>query len=225
MLLQALDLLDRGLVTRFIQTTSTAPPPPPESETENERTKENEVKPPQTHVHLPSSPHSPLETPLDREEGKGKDGDSKSTNAVYLVHSSQTPRSRFKSGHGGGNESISSAAGSMVYTVRPEAWNCSCAAFAFAAFPGGSGSWDAGAEESEMDEVDGDESRGMMREWEFGGLSFDGIDLGKGDAGNVPICKHLLACLLGERWEDVLGSYVKVREVGREEMAGMGGEG
>jgi len=51
-------------------------------------------------------------------------------------------------------------------------------------------------------------------------LSLDG----RGREGGVPVCKHLLACLLGERWGDVLGSYVKEKEVSREEMAGYGAE-
>lgn len=63
--------------------------------------------------------------------------------------------------------------------------------------------------------------------WEFGGLSLDGKGItGKNeDGGSVPVCKHLLACLLGERWEGVLGAYVKERVVSREEMAGYAAEG
>lgn len=55
--------------------------------------------------------------------------------------------------------------------------------------------------------------------WEFGGLSCDGVD-GRG----VPVCKHLVACLLGGRW-GLLGGCVKEREVSREEMGGVCGEG
>jgi len=40
----------------------------------------------------------------------------------------------------------------------------------------------------------------------------------------VPVCKHLLACLLAERWEAALGGYVIERRVGREEMAGIAAE-
>lgn len=62
--------------------------------------------------------------------------------------------------------------------------------------------------------------------WEFGGLSFDGKEGSGGGLGGegVPVCKHLVACLLGERW-DVLRGYVREREVSTEEMAGIGGEG
>lgn len=50
----------------------------------------------------------------------------------------------------------------------------------------------------------------------FGGFSFD-------DAAQqgVPICKHILACLLAEKWEAALGGYVLERSVTREEMAGI----
>jgi hypothetical protein len=72
----------------------------------------------------------------------------------------------------------------------------------------------------DVDEEENEKRGGEEKEWEFGGFSADGVD-----GGSVPICNHLLACLLAERWEGVLGSYVKEREVGREEMAGIGGEG
>jgi len=54
---------------------------------------------------------------------------------------------------------------------------------------------------------------------QYGGLSFDGCS-----GGSVPICKHLLACFLGERI-GVLGRYVKERGVSREEMCGVVAEG
>jgi hypothetical protein len=107
---------------------------------------------------------------------------------VYLVRSSQ-PRPRF------------SSAG-PAYAVRLEAWNCSCAAFAFVAFPGTGSARDSR-----------DENALGNAGWVVGGRS-----LGR----DVPVCKHLLACVLAERWEGVVGGYVKERKVGREEMAGIG---
>lgn len=125
---------------------------------------------------------------------------------MYLVRSSQPTRGRYASGTGG-----------TVYTVHLEGWNCSCAAFAFAAFPTTGSPW-------HMD-GDGDvETIVDEKGWEFGGLSLDGIE-SRGGEGGVPVCKHLLACLLGERWSDVLGSYVKERVVSRDEMAGNAAEG
>lgn len=136
-----------------------------------------------------------------------------------------------------------------VYSVRLNAWNCSCAAFVFAAFPGSGvggdghawgwndeveddgrdGEWEWESEEvSEFRgnrvqrEMEGVEQERQWTEWEFGGSSLDGNGI---RAANVPICKHLLACLLAERWDGVLGSYLRVKEVGNEEMAGYGMEG
>ena len=118
------------------------------------------------------------------------------------------------------------------YEVRTRGWSCSCAAFAFAAF-GGAGSvrgggvygdrdgWGGGDEGDEGDDEEGmllglDEGRGGDErleggeEWRWGGLMLE---------GDVPLCKHLLACVLAERWT-VAGAMVEEREVGREEMAG-----
>jgi hypothetical protein len=85
-------------------------------------------------------------------------------------------------------------------------------------------------------------TNGNEEVWEFGGLSADGRvaeDIGPGDemstasrfnagtgggGGGVSCCKHLLACVLAERWNDVLGGYVDERLVGREEGAGLIGE-
>lgn len=111
-----------------------------------------------------------------------------------------------------------------MYIVRLQAWSCTCAAFTFSSFPS-SFPHDIGAENQDVDfvgeEGDGEKERG----WEFGGLSLDGLgEGGAGGGGGVPVCKHLLACVLVERWGDVLGAYVKERGVGREEMAGLGAE-
>ncbi|KAM0282822.1 hypothetical protein ACHAQH_002826 [Verticillium albo-atrum] len=100
---------------------------------------------------------------------------------------------------------------SAPYVVHLDAWNCSCANFAYETFPIGISRFDdildAGAE------IDGP---AREEEWQFGGMSSDGRDSG----GAVPCCKHLLASLLGERWE-VLGKHVIERRASREEMAGM----
>jgi hypothetical protein len=74
-------------------------------------------------------------------------------------------------------------------------------------------------------ETDSDEQEGA---WEFGGRSIETVNAaddselsaGKGGDG-MPCCKHLLACLLADRWESVLGSYVTERVVERAELAGI----
>lgn len=53
----------------------------------------------------------------------------------------------------------------------------------------------------------------------FGGLSFGQEEEGGG--GMPPCCKHLLACVLAELWDVVLGRYVAQRKVTKEEMAGI----
>lgn len=230
MLLQALDLLDRGLVVRVVEKN-------PSSESgEREAT----VMSPQGHIHLPKSSaaanlqssqeegqaqdHSAIATPNlaanpppEAEPTKHSPKPEKGKIKFYLVRSSQAPRSRFKDSL----YSTSTSGSGLVYAVRLEAWNCSCAAFAFEAYPGGSRFGDH-APWLNLDDGDSDGDGDEGAEWEFGGLGLDGKT---GEAGKVPICKHLLACLLAERWDGMLGGYVKEKEVGREEMAGIGGEG
>lgn len=69
-------------------------------------------------------------------------------------------------------------------------------------------------------EEESKQGEGSEAPWQFGGLSFDGC-AGAGAGGMPPCCKHLLACVLAERWECGLGKYVARWEVGREEMAGV----
>ncbi|RYO90950.1 hypothetical protein DL766_010602 [Monosporascus sp. MC13-8B] len=83
----------------------------------------------------------------------------------------------------------------------------------------------------------GDSGRdGDGPEWEFGGLGIDGrgdddeggaaaAGMGTATAAGVPACKHLLACVLGERLAGLgLGEYMDERRAGREEGAGLVGE-
>lgn len=188
LLLPALDLLDRGLVTRLTLPLSSPPPPPP---------------PP--HDGSSAQPQPPPPPP----------------SKVYHVRSAQpsssTSSRRFT--HRDGDGPTSAAGKSRYYVVHTAVWNCTCAAFAFAAFPPVPAPVRArphGGTTSDNDEDGG----GAAREWEFGGLSSDGTGVG-GGRSVPPCCKHLLACVLAERWEGVLGRYVNGRVVGREEMAGI----
>ncbi|KAI1388607.1 uncharacterized protein F4822DRAFT_251419 [Hypoxylon trugodes] len=136
---------------------------------------------------------------------------------IYIVRSAQPQHPR----RGGGEPSSTSG---LSYVVRLDAWNCTCAAFAFAAFPREEVQRSyviellAGASRVGQDERLRDEE-GEGRTWQFGSLSVDGTE-GSGIAG-VPCCKHLLACVLAERWGGLLGGYVEERVVGREEAAGL----
>lgn len=217
MLLQALDLLDRGLITRLIEKDVDMNEEDPAGRAAGEESRQA-VFPPQANIHLP-----PVPGPSNTETSSiaGKDGSKGKGNSLYQVRSSQPPKSRFRDS--------AAAMGSNIYTVRLEAWNCSCAAFAYSAFPGGESfgrPWALDGEEEgaafyEMGRVRvvGGEKEEEGEQWQFGGLSADGHD-GRG----VPVCKHLVACLLGERW-NLLQGYVKERNVSRDEMGGVGGEG
>ncbi|PVH82795.1 hypothetical protein DL98DRAFT_570066 [Cadophora sp. DSE1049] len=267
MLLQALDLLDRGLVVRVVEQSSESmdegqihtqsrtqaqaqgderlrevlggDAAPTGTETETGR----EVFPPQANIHLPSSPpllqpdsisqshqQPPLPTTRDQLRPKPR-------TTLHQVRSSQPAKSRFRDA-----SSSTSNSSSNIYTVRLEAWNCSCAAFAFASFPASSvypskSPWnldlnldedgDGNGEYVSLGGLGGNDDEGGKGDdregegkWEFGGMSMDGKGSG---GGGVPCCKHLLACVLGERW-DILRGYVKEKVVSREEMAGLGCE-
>ena len=124
------------------------------------------------------------------------------------------------------------------YEVRPWAWSCTCAAFAFAAYnhEGGNDiggdrydndddngmlgvedavrerySGDGRQREEEMDGAEGAERKG------WGGLM--GFYGDREGTSNAPLCKHLLACVLADWWDEVR-DLVEVKHVEREEMAG-----
>jgi hypothetical protein len=229
LLLQALDLLDRKLVTRATQVMPSG---------QHQREIPRVQQPPQAHIQLAADSNrlSPQQDSKTRQ------------NHFYLVLTAQSIHHHARS-HSNNTASASryTRDQSTRYIVRLEAWNCSCAAFAFSAFPGSaSGTFiPEFADEAEEPPVPRDvlldypealrTERNVSREgpgpgpggdgeqeWSFGGLSTDGLP---GGAEGVPCCKHLLACLLAERCEEELGGYVKEVRLGREEMAGLGADG
>ena len=114
---------------------------------------------------------------------------------VYYVRSAQRRTSRY----GTSIDATSS------YEVRLRAWNCSCPAFAFAAFPASV----VGTEgEAVLDE---EQERDTRAGWKFGGVGLGG--------GTPPVCKHLLACVLGE-WCELFKGFIEERDVSVEEAAG-----
>ncbi|KAJ3577414.1 hypothetical protein NPX13_g3153 [Xylaria arbuscula] len=171
----------------------------------------------------------------------------------HLVRSAQPQSHRRQHQHQQQQQSSSS---DQVYIVCLQSWNCTCAAFAFSAFPPLSApSFPAGSEQQQqlaagsayhifpassnaqeeevgrsgdidvdvnVDDKDdnNDDDDAVDEPWEFGGLSTDGKD----GTGGVPCCKHLLACVLAERWHQVLGGYIEERVVSKEEGAGLVGD-
>ncbi|KAF2462679.1 uncharacterized protein BDR25DRAFT_308192 [Lindgomyces ingoldianus] len=130
---------------------------------------------------------------------------------VYYVRSAQQKSSRYSSSY----DSTTS------YEVRLTAWNCSCPAFAFAAFPSlhpepPIPQANAGEPQPRHTDLDLRVSHDKLRkededQWSSGGLSL-------GD-GMPPVCKHLLACVLVERCS-LFSSFVENKDVGVEEAAG-----
>ena len=110
------------------------------------------------------------------------------------------------------------------YETRPYSWNCSCPAFIFSAFTA-----DGASNEREIDSihlttdeehsnregrnVDGRVGTEGKRSWMAGGLT-TGTD--------VPVCKHLLACVLVEHCANMFGHFVKQRDVSIDEMVAWG---
>jgi hypothetical protein len=120
--------------------------------------------------------------------------------AIYYVGSAQQRSSRFSNSY----DTTTS------YEVRLVAWNCSCPAFAFAAFP-------ATHPEPLVPTYDPNNDEDITREVEGGTWLFGGVSLG--DAIS-PVCKHLLACVLVERCSGLFGGFVEERMVSVEEAAG-----
>ncbi|KAI1425597.1 hypothetical protein F5Y12DRAFT_362279 [Xylaria sp. FL1777] len=211
-LLPALDLLDRRLVTRVILKPDTAQRP------EHMQTGHS--------LTINSNEETPIQCGNSNIPEKQKE--NKAPPLYHLVRSAQPQSHRRQHSLSGGGQ---------VYIVRLESWNCTCAAFAFSAFPPLSSSsfsslsgptvsgyqifpaaTEADAKHGGADVTSGSENAGQS--WEFGGLSADGRD----GVGGVSCCKHLLACVLAEKWNEVLGGYMEERLVGREEGAGLVGD-
>ncbi|KAF2491785.1 hypothetical protein BU16DRAFT_530216 [Lophium mytilinum] len=223
--LPALDLLDRGLVTRFrIREDDVASTMPHGHR--NPRKTDGGTGPRAPGLELVTSRKAPGEgaaiIPLQDEDTEMLEAAAPPSHTVqqeegiegraaqehdcawpiYHVRSAQQPRtSRFSS----------SVDTTTSYEVRLSAWNCSCPAFAFAAFPSGAGSgqgvegggWGNGHGGVEA----GEEDDG----WKFGGLSVG--------VATPPVCKHLLACVLVERC-GLFKECVQEREVSIEEAVG-----
>lgn len=114
---------------------------------------------------------------------------------VYYVRSAQQQRAgRFATSYDA----------TTNYEVRLTAWNCSCPAFAFAAFPS---SFEPATATSEP----GPHSRTYDKASTVGGIY--------GRSDDVPVCKHILACILAERCS-LFTDFVEERRVSNAEYAG-----
>merc|ERR1712070_1040754 len=194
-LLPALDLLDRGLVTRMYVQSEEHASQPNATQSPNEVTARTPVQ---------SGPQC-----LEATDGHGhaKDDHTRSHNTykglgTYQVRSAQHSSSR------SGSSRYRNAAydHTSYYEVRLNAWSCSCPAFAFSAFPAST----QGSQTDEGEFATQKASHAGRSGWVFGGLT-----LGQ----EMPLCKHLLACVLVEH-SAMFSHCVHERSVSKEEMAG-----
>ena len=199
--LPALDLLDRKLVSRLrigIEQSGHAAADNATASTPDVRMREQEQNNTLNGTALPAIPGDPSSY---REV-------SGSIDTIHYVRSAQQRSSRFGTSYDS----------STSYEVRLRAWNCTCPAFAFAAFP--SVHPEPPVPEYVLPDADGkmnseapDEKNRMAASgWHFGGVS-----LGE---GMPPVCKHLLACVLAEQCGSLFGPCVEERRVSVETAAG-----
>ncbi|KAI4267061.1 MAG: hypothetical protein LQ337_008541 [Flavoplaca oasis] len=197
-LLPALDLLDRKLVTRLILSASAG-------HSINGDPQGNEV--------ITETANAVNDEGCADIKGRGK------PRTVYYVQSSQHSHyRRFDERYGRTYDAL--AASGQSYEVRLKAWNCSCAAFVFAGVnclqnlmaESLAGHHDGGPCYGGVEDL----MRGKGEEVESGEGAFGGLIRGEGE---VPVCKHLLACYLAESWSG-FGGCVEERVVSKEEMSG-----
>jgi hypothetical protein len=238
----ALDLLDRRLVTRFhirneeqvadLKTVVDVGDQQQDVHMMQGTTADSEAPSPQQqqeNVHTRTNPATPKEAdPTDKDKTNHLNN-----NTIYYVRSAQQQRSsRFATSYDT----------TTYYQVRLRAWNCSCPAFAFSAFPAttvttrhvGNEEEAAAAaaavhtplhnnnnstthqEENNEKGSNNNDDDNADNKWIFGGISL----VGEETTQPPPVCKHLLACVFVERCKGLFGGFVEDREVGVEEAAG-----
>lgn len=207
LLLPALDLLDKSLVTHI----RLRPVPDSSKITPEEQRTEAEGE-----VIGSSPPIIPTQhTYVDELRIEGQSIPS----SLYIVRSSQDTRSRSR-------RQEYAPPTTQCYVVRLSAWNCDCAAFAYNSFPPATSARSWGERRLVVKDIptsmkvllQDDTCTESNDTWRFGGRSLDR----NRNTDSVPCCKHLLACILADRWRDVFGKYVTESEVDTAEMAGLG---
>lgn len=220
-LLPALDLLDRGLITRIRAALPRVEQPSVEQSylTVQRDNRSNQHQDPGSDT--PGVSRT-LYAQRDQSQSRaGATGDQRALRyddadagqelprrqlSTYYVRSAQQPSSR-------GNSRYRNAIYEhpTSYEVRLDAWSCSCPAFAFSAFPAAPASTSSTGPQDDVgpyaNVFGADQS---SHGWCFGGLT---------SGTNMPVCKHLLACVLVEHTA-MFALFVEERTVSVEELAG-----
>ncbi|CAO2648381.1 Nn.00g076480.m01.CDS01 [Neocucurbitaria sp. VM-36] len=146
-----------------------------------------------------------LDAPAQESHITSKEPANNDHSTIYYVRSAQQRSSRYNTSY----DTTTS------YEVRLTAWNCSCPAFAFSAFPAIHPEPPVATSEF-ADMVDVTMEHTTRQDCDVGWI-FGGVSLGD---GMPPVCKHLLACVLVEKCSGIFGSYVEEKDVSVEEAAG-----
>lgn len=210
--LPALDLLDRGLVTKLsIDDGEGTKAGDKAGVGEEERRDVDAAGPSDVNMEdqpeisqdqMPTASAQDIRAELSTTSTSLQATPSPPKDATYYVRSAQQRSSRYSTSY----DTTTS------YEVRLRAWNCSCPAFAFAAFPSMHPEPAIPMYDAPGDAANEMRAEGAEKAWIFGGVSL-------GDAV-PPVCKHLLACVLVEKCSGLFGGYVEERVVSVEEAAG-----
>ncbi|KAK4062676.1 uncharacterized protein Triagg1_9794 [Trichoderma aggressivum f. europaeum] len=186
LLLPALDLLDRDLVTRLLVADQLQKAPQgaaPASVSPDDILKHEGIE----NTNEPSEDYIP-----DSLQAM----DHKDQICMYTVQSAVSTTSRRKR---------HTPQTTKVYAVHLDAWSCSCGGFALDAY-------------SHYDVVNSSEKlQNPPPKGLFGNLGLDRLT----SLEDFPCCKHLLACLLAEKWRKTPGGHVQDRYTTKEELAGI----
>ncbi|PHH74725.1 hypothetical protein CDD83_4532 [Cordyceps sp. RAO-2017] len=205
--LPALDLLDRNLVARiYAPTDPSSERPYPSASLHKQSGLDSSVR----HLNRDRKLFFPV-SELSMEQ--------KPSTRFYLVH----PAASTSSCH----RDRAPRRSVKVYAVHLDSWSCSCPGFALEAFAGhvqladdeqnylipATPQLSSPSFGSPTSRKAGQEDKNL----DFGGLHVGGLPISRGD---VPCCKHLMACLLAETWPCMLGTEDYCRNTTKLEVAG-----
>lgn len=246
----ALDLLDRGLITRMVIGSLSATTPTSASINADFQVEyQHSLHQPATELaYAPDAQIARTGDDPDHQTDTKPDPEVETKrrreNEVFYIQSasSQTLTNTTRHPHPRRQQSNQSTA----YEVRLASWNCTCPAFAFSAFGRtldlnrNDDDDDNGYKQHSHSTAEDNDSLGHMDsakagknlKWRFGGTltrsSTTDPESGPGGRGRsvpvpVPVCKHILAALLGKHIPGLFASGVQLRNVSTEEGAGWAG--
>ncbi|KAL7959026.1 hypothetical protein V8C34DRAFT_281273 [Trichoderma compactum] len=188
LLLPALDLLDRGLVTRLLVADEL--PKAPEAASSPAAA----VSPDGIHRHGGNGNTEELSAGHIPDSLQATD--HRDHICMYTVQSAVFTASRRKR---------HTPQTTKVYAVHLDAWSCSCGGFALDAYS----HYDVTNRNGKL--------QNSPQPGLFGNLALDRLT----SLEDFPCCKHLLACLLAEKWGKAPGGHIQDRYTTKEELAGI----